>query len=622
MKPRHILALTTAALLGTVAAGASAATLSGSVQSGPTPAAGTSDTPLAGATVTVFAADARGSRRLGAATTDATGAFTITYPRAPRGSTLYAVARGGAVGSGTAPARALRLMSVVGPASAPLDTVTINELSTVASTYALVRFIRGGAVRGPAPGLPNAALTAANLVDMRTGKPATTLANAPNGLATEALPTVNTLANVLVRCVRGTRADCTRLFTAARGPGQALPRDTTQALVNLALRPTTATRRLVGMQQQRAFTPRLRRAPAAWTIALVHTDGGFDAPGRMAFDSRGRIWSNNNWEPPTGSPGRGLTVLDGAGRPILGSPLRGGGLEGSGFGIAVDTRDRVWVANFHGSSMSLFSPNGRPLTPATGAAHAVLDQPQTVAVDRRDNVWVANSGNDTVTRFPRGNLRAPQVISGGGLSRPFGIAIDSRGNAWVTNGSESATPAASSSVTKIRPDGTIDPISPITGGGLLSPQAIAVDSADNLWVANFDSNTVTVIDRNGRITPSSPIRTRGLRGPWGIAVDGADTVWVAGFRGRTLVQLCGRRTASCPPGSATGAALSPPGGYVSAALQHPTAVQVDSSGNVWLANNWSNGTPLSQFVGGNGLVQFVGLATPVKTPLIGLPRTP
>ncbi len=620
MRLRHVLAVTVTALGVAGATGASAATLTGAVQSGPTPASGTSSHPVGGASVTVYAAGPHGTRRLGAATTDAAGAFSVSYARAPRGSTVYVAARGGAVGTSSG-GDALRLLSVVGPAAAPLKSVVVNELTTVASTYALVRFIHRGAVRGPAPGLPNAALTARNLVDMQTGKPATTLANPPNGVATEALATVNTLANVVARCVRGTRADCRTLFTAARAPGQARPRDTVEALTNIALRPTHATARLVRLQA-RAFTPRLRRAPAAWTIALVHTDGGFDAPGRMAFDSRGRIWSNNNWEPPTGSPGRGLTVLNGAGRPIMNSPLRGGGLQGSGFGIAIDTRDRVWVANFHGDSMSLFAPDGRPLTPRTGITAGSLNRPQTVAIDRHDNVWVANSGNDTVTRYPAGDLRAGQVISGGGLSRPFGIAIDSRGDAWVTNGSESSTPAASSSVTKIRADGTIDPVSPIAGGGILSPQAIAVDSADNLWVANFDSNSVTMIDRDGRISAASPLRARGLRGPWGIAVDGADTVWVAGFRGRTLTQLCGRRTAACPPGHATGDRLSPPGGFVTAALQHPTAVQIDSSGNAWLANNWSNGTPLTQFVGGNGLVQFIGVATPVATPLIGTPRTP
>jgi hypothetical protein len=49
-------------------------------------------------------------------------------------------------------------------------------------------------------------------------------------------------------------------------------------------------------------------------------------------------------------------------------------------------------------------------------------------------------------------------------------------------------------------------------------------------------------------------------------------------------------------------------------LQHVTAVQVDQSGNVWVANNWETINPI---VGGDGLVEFIGAAAPVATPLIG-----
>ncbi len=41
------------------------------------------------------------------------------------------------------------------------------------------------------------------------------------------------------------------------------------------------------------------------------------------------------------------------------------------------------------------------------------------------------------------------------------------------------------------------------------------------------------------------------------------------------------------------------------------------SGNVWVANNWAQIDPT---VGGDGLVEFIGAAAPVRTPLIGLPQ--
>jgi hypothetical protein len=41
-----------------------------------------------------------------------------------------------------------------------------------------------------------------------------------------------------------------------------------------------------------------------------------------------------------------------------------------------------------------------------------------------------------------------------------------------------------------------------------------------------------------------------------------------------------------------------------------------------MANNWSTGTPITNLVGGNGLILFVGMVAPVATPLIGGPRRP
>ncbi|MFK0296359.1 LysM peptidoglycan-binding domain-containing protein [Streptomyces sp. NPDC090442] len=83
--------------------------------------------------------------------------------------------------------------------------------------------------------------------------------------------------------------------------------------------------------------------------------------------------------------------------------------------------------------------------------------------------------------------------------------------------------------------------------------------------------------------------------------------------------LCGENTAVCPPGATTGTVPSPTPGFRHKAIQHLTAVQVDPSGNVWLANNWSKLLPPT---GGVGLVQLIGAATPVCTPLTPLPVRP
>ena len=117
----------------------------------------------------------------------------------------------------------------------------------------------------------------------------------------------------------------------------------------------------------------------------------------------------------------------------------------------------------------------------------------------------------------------------------------------------------------------------------------------------------------------------GLRWPWGIAVDGNDNVWVANFAGKRIMQLCGVKEQNCPPGVHTGEPFSLDTGYISDALKRVTGIQIDTSGNVWAVNNYEEIgllPPGQENPGGHEIVVFVGLAAPVKTPLLGPVQQP
>jgi hypothetical protein len=83
--------------------------------------------------------------------------------------------------------------------------------------------------------------------------------------------------------------------------------------------------------------------------------------------------------------------------------------------------------------------------------------------------------------------------------------------------------------------------------------------------------------------------------------------------------LCGASVGACPPNTTTGTIVSPKRGFRSKAFQHFTSIQLDQSGNVWLSNNWSK---LDPPVGGTGIAEIVGAATPVCAPLAPLPMKP
>jgi hypothetical protein len=66
--------------------------------------------------------------------------------------------------------------------------------------------------------------------------------------------------------------------------------------------------------------------------------------------------------------------------------------------------------------------------------------------------------------------------------------------------------------------------------------------------------------------------------------------------------------------------ISPNGtGYGFDGLVRNTGLAVDPSGNVWVANNWLT-VPIQSNPGGHEVVVFIGIAAPLKTPVIGPPR--
>jgi streptogramin lyase len=564
------------------------------------------DVAIAGAKITIFAAGGQGTHKLAEGKTNSVGNFRLDYPAPKPKELVYAVAEGGSTGEAD-PNEAIRLLTVV---SGPPRFAQINELTTVAGAYALAQFLDGKKAAGSAPGLPNAGATFFNLATPE-GKPAPVIGLPPNGTKTEALATLNSLAGIISTCVR-VAADCAPLFAAATPPGGSKPNNTLSAAQAIALNPGADPAALFGLLPPNSpYKPVLASAPTAWTIALKYTGGGFDGPGAMAFDADAKIWVTNNFMPPATTASNRLTVLDPVGKPIFGSPITSGGLDGTGWGVAIADKGKVWVGNYSGGSMSQFNKLGAPMT-EDAFAKKQLSKTQGVTVDFDNNVWAASNGNSQVVRFRDGDRDKIKVITAGGIEKPFAISVDGNGHIWVANAGKSG------SVTKLNAKGEAFAGSPFPLADKSSPKGIATDRAGNVWVADFLGDGVWILDNDGNQI-AGPISVPSMDGAWGIALDGDENAWVAGFLLKRVTKLCGRHTDTCPPGSKMGDVISPPSGFQSEAFQHLTGINVDPSGNLWVANNWKTLDPIA---GGDGLVAIIGIAAPVKTPLVGPPQRP
>jgi len=561
--------------------------------------------PISGATVQLYAAGTAGngsaatSLLTSAVTTDATGAFTVPagYECPSSSSQLLLKISGGKVGA-AAENSAVVLATALGACNQLTASAqfAVNEVTTAATAWGLSQFLSAGGDLGAsttnAQGLANAAATVANLVNLTTG--ASPGAGFP-ATASSPAAKINSLANLLNTCTAAASSTpCSQLFASATANGGTAPTNTFAAATNIVRNPSSNVAALYAQSAtSTAFSPALTAAPADWTLFLNYKGGGMNSPGALGIDAKGNVWVASYFAvasefSPTGSP-------------VFANGITGGGLCNS-YGLAIDPSNNVWITNEASSSPPCsdsvveLSSSGQFMSGAKGYTTGGLNYPIAIAIDTNSTAWVVDYGNSHLTQYNSSG----QPVSGAtgytstNLVFPVAIAIDGNHNAWIANQGDTT-------VTKVSPDGKqFTNISCCDGAS-----GLAFDPSGNLWVANYFGDSVSEISSSGSAVPN-PYTGGGLNHPQGIAVDGAGNVWVANYRGPSITELAGASS------STPGKVLSPPAGFApDAGLLQAFAIAIDASGNVWATN-----------FGSNTLTEFVGLAAPVKTPLLGLPQAP
>jgi hypothetical protein len=624
--------------------------VSGVVQTGGT----SSSRPLPDVQVTLFEATTGQPATLGRATTDDSGRFSIRYTRGTSQSIFFVRAD---VGEG------VEFITILGP-NLP-TSVTLNELSTVAASYSMAQFLRTGVISGSSFGLRLAAGMNDNIVEPATGQSSPVLTSSPNADQTNSLRSTRSLANLLAACVEDPTATAI-LFDLTTTEGGARPSNAAQALANLARDPGRNVDGIYGLTSlSESYDPPLVTMPDAWTVTVKVNDSGDDdiligGPGNVAFDQRGYAWVTNNVRQGTPDSSYYVLALRPDGRPADGgngtprSPLKGGGILGTGFGVTVDPGGSVWFGNYGwglcrgcrpsadgNGSVSRFTSSGAPMSQPNGYQGGPV-RAQGLAADRSGNIWISSYENDSVYVFLRGNPHRPVGFPQYSGAGPFDVAVAADGTAWVSNSGGLPLGENPRSVAKYA-----------LVGGVLEQQfllylgqqlrGLSLDSHGNAWVASQGDGMVYAIQPDG--TEIGHFSLGGMDSPWDTVVDGEDNVWVANFGSLKLATppFVGRLTklwgVDAPAGHDVGEPISPSTGYTvpsagSEVLLHngdplygqgappsfipmmrQTAVAIDQAGNVWTVNNWKpdididfGGNP-----GGDGIVIFVGLAAPPTT---------
>jgi DNA-binding beta-propeller fold protein YncE len=354
-------------------------------------------------------------------TSDGGGGFSISndYTCPSPTTQVYLVATGGNPGLGTGTNANLAMMVALGPCGllSSATDVNVNEMTTVATVWALSPFMTGivniGTSAGNAQGLTNAFAAVNKLVNTGSG-----VVSGPALPAGATLPVMklNTLADILGSCVNsaggvaGDKSNCGKLFADTTVGGVA-PTDTITAAMNMAQHPGVAVADLFTLSSATApFEPALPTAPMDLTIGITYASGGLSGPKGVAVDGGGNVWVAN-------STGNSVTKLDNTGAALSTATGFTGSMSAPS-AIAIDASGNAWVTNTGGSTISALTPAGGTLN---GSPFTVGTAPNSLAFDALGYLWVANSGSNSVSELSAAGGSVQTISSG--ASAPGAVAV-------------------------------------------------------------------------------------------------------------------------------------------------------------------------------------------------------
>lgn len=292
-------------------------------------------------------------------------------------------------------------------------------------------------------------------------------------------------------------------------------------------------------------------------------------------------------------------------------------LSGATGSVAVDSSGNVYVTIAFGDVLRKVTST--LVTTVAGTDHptyvgdggpaiaAQLSTPQGVAVDTSGNLYIADYGNSRIREVSTDGVittiagNGTSGFSGDGglatsaqLAGPASLAVSSKGELFISE-------YLNNRVRKVSPDGVISTFAGTArccdlgdGGPAIEaivpmPHGIALDSAENVYVAEWPDSRIRKVTPGGIISTVSGTGTRGFSGdggpaieaqlndPWGVAVDGYGNIYVADNQNLRIRKIS-------PDGIITTIA----GGEVSPGfnIYNPEGITVDSAGNVFSSGGW------------------------------------
>jgi uncharacterized protein (TIGR03437 family) len=306
--------------------------------------------------------------------------------------------------------------------------------------------------------------------------------------------------------------------------------------------------------------------------------------------------------------GTGSAGLSGDGGPAVEARLQ------TPRNVAVDPSGNLYIAEFAGHRVRRVAPDGRIKTVAgTGIAGfggdggppaaAQLGYPAGLAVDRDGALYIADSQNNRIRKVANGVIvTALGGAPGTSLANPIAVAIDAAGNLYVADSSflvRVYTPAAAwvnfagSAAQGYSGDG-----GPATKAQLTQPRDIAASPGGGLYIA--DGARVRFVDSSGQIRTAAgdgfvhavgdggPASAAILNQPSAVALDGSGNLYIADPGTERVRQVRSDGTIGTLAGTGLPGDAGDGGPAAAAPLNVPVGVAVDPWGNVAIADSYNH----------------------------------
>jgi sugar lactone lactonase YvrE len=376
-------------------------------------------------------------------------------------------------------------------------------------------------------------------------------------------------------------------------------------------------------------------------------------PRGVVLDSGGNLYIADSGRIRKVTAGSGIiSTLAGNGSGRFGGDGGAATLAGLAFtqGVVLDSAGNLYIADTLDHRIRKIAAGSGIITTVAGngsegfsgdggaATAAKLAYPLGVTLDSAGNLYIADGNNFRIRKVGAGSGIITTVAGNGsgtfsgdggagtlaGLAVPQGVAVDAEGNLYIAGDARIRKVAAGSGIiTTVAGNGSqgfSGDGGAATAAEFISPYGIALDSAENLYIADIFTNRIRRIAAgNGLITTvagTGPVgyysgglsgdgdaaTAAGLSTPYGLALDSAGNLYIAdigNYRIRKVAAGSGIITTIAGIGSQ---GFSGDGGAATAApLSVPHGVALDLAGDLYLTDT----NRVRKVTAGSGIITTV-----------------